>query len=107
MKKEIIIIADYSRQETFSLHDLCHLTGLDQDDIYLLIEHEIILPVGHSPESWEFDIAQLKRVNVALRLQRDLDINLPGIALILELLDKIEDLEGRNKLLERFFSEGV
>lgn len=107
MEKEIIIIADYSQQQTLNLSDLCHLTGLSEEDIYLLIEHEIILPTGNSPKNWQFDMAQLTRINIALRLQRDLEINLPGIALILELLDKLEELEEKNKLLERFFSESI
>jgi chaperone modulatory protein CbpM len=35
----------------------------------------------------------LKRLQIALRLQQDLDINLPGSALILDLLEEMERLK--------------
>lgn len=39
--------------------------------------------------------ASLRRARLALRLQRDLDINAAGVALVIELLGRIEELEAR------------
>jgi chaperone modulatory protein CbpM len=41
------------------------------------------------------------RVRRAVRLQRDLELNLPGTALALELIDEIEQLRCRVRRLEQ------
>ncbi|MBT9477058.1 MAG: MerR family transcriptional regulator, partial [Polaromonas sp.] len=42
----------------------------------------------------------LQRARVALRLQTDLDVNLAGAALALELLDELDELRARVQRLE-------
>jgi chaperone modulatory protein CbpM len=42
----------------------------------------------------------LQRARVALRLQNDLDVNLAGAALALELLDELDELRARVQRLE-------
>ena len=44
---------------------------------------------------WRFGGARCARMRVATRLSRDLEINSPGVALALDLLDEIEALEAR------------
>jgi len=44
---------------------------------------------------------QVRRARRAIRLSRDLDVNLPGVGLALELLDELEDLRVRVRALER------
>ncbi|VAW90754.1 hypothetical protein MNBD_GAMMA21-1832, partial [hydrothermal vent metagenome] len=51
------------------------------------------------PSDWLFNGADVVRVQVVLRLQRDLEINTPGAALALQLLDEIASLQ---KQLKRF-----
>ncbi len=51
--------------------------------------------LGREPAHWRFGGASLHRAHAALRLQRDLEINLAGVALALELLDEIESLRMR------------
>jgi len=41
---------------------------------------------------WRFTYTEIRRVQTAVRLQRDLRINLPGCALALDLLDELEEL---------------
>jgi chaperone modulatory protein CbpM len=41
---------------------------------------------------WLFDLAALIRLRKALRLQRDLRLNLPGLAMSLDLLDEVETM---------------
>jgi len=43
-------------------------------------------------EQWRFAGTALRRARTALRLQRDLEINLPGVALALELMEELEAL---------------
>jgi chaperone modulatory protein CbpM len=50
--------------------------------------------VQESPEArqWQFDLQTLARLRKAQRLQRDLKINLPGLAMSLELLDEVQEM---------------
>jgi chaperone modulatory protein CbpM len=47
------------------------------------------------PHRWRFSGTHLRRATVALRLQRDLGVNLAGAALALELLDELDTLRAR------------
>ena len=55
-------------------------------------------------DSIELSLAELRRVRRAQRLQRDLGVNTPGIALALELLEEVESLRAR---LRRFDLEAT
>lgn len=102
-KKEIIIIADYTQKSPLSLHELCDICHISDVLVLNFIEHDIISPLDRSAESLIFDMAQLKRLQTALRLQRDLEVNLAGIALVLELLDELEELRTKTAMLEKHF----
>lgn len=46
-----------------------------------------------------FSAASVIRVRKALRLKRDLNLNFDAVALVMELLDRIEDLERKTRQL--------
>ena len=91
MKNEIII-ADYSHQSPISLDELCEIFNISPDYIQHLIEYDIVSPEGNEPGEWEFTIVHLQRVKTTIRLQRDLDVNLAGVALVLDLLEELNQL---------------
>lgn len=63
-------------------------------DLIVALVHEGVLePQGASPAEWHFGAAALLRARRAVRLARDLDVNPPGVALALQLLDEIHRLE--------------
>lgn len=101
MKKEIIIVADYTEQEVLTLQELHDVYGLSDEFIHELISHQIIQPANEPAQEWHFDHVQLKRLQTALRLQHDLEVNLAGIALALELMDQLEELRERAAFLEK------
>lgn len=103
-KKELIIISDYSQVSPLSLNELCEICGVSSDIITKLIEYEIIQPRGNRPEEWEFDLNHLQRAKVAIRLQRDLEVNMPGIALVLDLLDEMDEMRSRLAVYEKYFT---
>jgi chaperone modulatory protein CbpM len=78
-----------------TLLQLCHICGVQAETIEALVEHGILEPSGKRGTRWSFRAASIKRTRIALRLQRDLEVNLPGAALALELLEKIDELETR------------
>jgi chaperone modulatory protein CbpM len=72
-----------------SLAELCRACDTGTELVLELVEHGVIEPQGDTPEAWVFAGASLRRTRVALRLLRDLELNLPGAALAVDLLDQI------------------
>lgn len=79
-----------------TLGDLCRLCGVTAELIHEMIEEGIITPAGPSPCDWRFTFPAIKRVQTTIRLQQDLRINLPGCALVLDLLDELTELRQRS-----------
>lgn len=103
VKHEIMIIADYSQEAALSLEELCEICHISSDIIHDLIAYEIIHPKQPSPGRWVFGLTELKRIQIALRLQRDLEVNLAGVAVVMDLLDELETLRKHSELFERHF----
>lgn len=94
--KPVIIVADYTQEAWYSLNELADITGLSQADILELVAHEII-----RAEKAKFNQLQLMRLRKAQRLHRDLEINLAGVALAMELMDELEVLRAKLAVLDR------
>lgn len=63
--------------------------------IVALVDEGVLTPSGPTPAHWRFTGVHLHRAGVAVRLQRDLGINLAGAALALHLLDEMETLRAQ------------
>jgi chaperone modulatory protein CbpM len=87
--KEISIVED---EVHLSIIELCHTINIEQEDLVAWVQEGILNPIGHSPEDWRFSGDALSRAKKALRLTRDLEINTPGVAMVLDLLDEISEL---------------
>ena len=83
----------------YSFEELCDISHLAETFVTELISYEVIVADGPAGEEYTFD--QLKRLMKASRLQRDLEINTPAIALVIDLLETNQRLEQRVKWLER------
>jgi chaperone modulatory protein CbpM len=88
-------------QVIYSLQDICTICDTQTDVIVGMVEYGILDPMGFKQELWQFDAQALQRSKTALRLRRDLDINLSGLALALDLLDELTELRRRVKNLEQ------
>lgn len=85
----------------FTLHEICERCGVRDEFIIELVEYGVIAPLEDSTaKQWVFDAAALARLNRALRLHRDLEINLPGLAIALDLLDEVQRLHHQVELLD-------
>lgn len=104
VKKELIIIADYSHTSSIHLDEVCHICNISSDIINSLIEYEIIHPKYTQSEGWLFDLSDLKRIKRALRLQHDLEMNLQSVAIVLRLMDEMENLRTELELFEKHFT---
>ncbi len=87
-------------QTGLTLADVCRACAVHAEYIIELVEEGVLVPVGREPVYWRFNGVHMRRANVAMRLQRDLGINLAGVALALQLLDEIEALRARNNALD-------
>ncbi|MBF0264698.1 MAG: MerR family transcriptional regulator [Gammaproteobacteria bacterium] len=86
-----IIVEDH---EYLSLVKICRYCCLPAESIITMVERGMIEPINSSVSYslWQFPASSLIRIKTALRLQRDLEVNLAGAALALELLDEIKQL---------------
>ena len=82
-------------QTQLTLADLCRACAVHAERIIELVDVGVLEPFGREPALWRFGGASLHRARRALRLQRDIGIDLVGVALALELLDEIESLRTR------------
>lgn len=104
MKKQIILNGVLLDEQTeLSLNDLCCACSRSAEWIIELVEEGALEPVTQEPmaqlqSQWRFTADSLQRARTAMRLQRDLNINMAGIALALNLLEEIETLEARLRL---------
>ena len=78
-----------------TLVELSRVSGASAEEITLWVAEGAFEPTGAAPPEWRFSGASLRRVRTACHLARDLQINPPGIALALDLLDEIEALKTR------------
>lgn len=76
-----------------SLTELCRASDADPTLVQELVAHGVIEAQGAQPQGWVFTGASLRRTRVAVRLLHDLQLNLPGAALAVDLLDQIERLQ--------------
>jgi len=76
----------------FTLRELCRCCGVNAEYIMDLVEEGVLEPQGPTPAAWRFGGGSVRRVQIALHLQRDLRVNLAGAALVLDLLDEVETL---------------
>jgi chaperone modulatory protein CbpM len=60
------------------------------------VEEGILQPKGRSRKTWQFSQRNLRYAVKARRLQRDLDINLAGVAVIIGLMEELESLRTAN-----------
>ena len=92
-------------QTELSLNDLCCACSSSAEWIIELVEEGALEPIDPNPLSyqqtqWRFSVDALQRARTAMRLQHDLGINLAGVALALELLEKINTLETQLRIIE-------
>jgi len=95
-KKELVIVVDYAQDISLTMREIADICQLSDDEVQILMEYDIIRPSNNHME-------HLQRVKIALRLQRDLEVNLAGAVLILDLLDEMEQLRSKTELFERHF----
>ncbi len=87
--------------EIIDLDTLAQLSNAEPAFIIELVNQSVIVPVKIENEIHFFECTCISITKRAARLHHDLEINPPGIALALELIDRIDRLERELELLQR------
>ena len=82
-------------QTDLTLSEVSQACAVRVETIVELVDEGVLTPIGREPHRWRFTGTHLRRATVAIRLQRDLGVNLAGAALALQLMDEIDSLLAR------------
>jgi chaperone modulatory protein CbpM len=78
-----------------SFEELRLSANITRQTLFELVDQNIVVPfAGSQPPQWQFHVTCVMQVKKAVRLYRDLEINWSDLALVLELLKEIEQLNG-------------
>ena len=80
-----------------SIVELSHAARTPEDLIMSWVTEGVLSPAGSSPQDWRFGGDSLRRAKTAAHLTHDLELNVPGVALALDLLDEIASLRAQLK----------
>lgn len=92
-------IIDSSTQ--LNLDEFAKACGQPCDWVVALVEHSILEKPDNQPEYWQFVGEELARARRAWRLQRDFDANLTAVAVMLDLLDEVNQLRTQVAIYSR------
>ena len=95
MTKKILTGTLLDEQLHLSLIEISDACSRRTEWVVELVEEGILEPLGEGRDQWRFPGKSLSRANAAMRLQRDLGMNLAGVALALDLLEEIASLRAR------------
>ncbi len=100
-KHDIIAGVLLNEDTTFSVVDVCQYCHLSEDVLMEWIAHGLLGEQYHANQTIQFDYQMLDRIRTAHRLQHDLDVNLQGAILALELMDEMEKIRNELDILKR------
>jgi len=80
-----------------SVADLSRVMSVDERRIVEWVEEGVISVLEIHASEWRFSGAALRRARIALRLEHDLGVNLPGVALALDLLEELEQFRREHR----------
>ena len=78
-----------------TLDELCHACSASEEYVIAWVYEGALEPLGNLPQEWSFSGQSLRRAKLAFTLARDLEVNPPGVALALDLLDEIAALQAQ------------
>lgn len=100
LKRELLIYEHRSEPTLLTIGDIERLAGIHVDVIRRLYRLGLIDPYVEKPRLL-FEDSVISRIGVILRLKNDLDLNLQGCGLVLDLLERINQLEKQVRYYER------
>ncbi|MGA8595898.1 MAG: chaperone modulator CbpM [Bryobacteraceae bacterium] len=100
MQQYAIILRRHEREQ-LTLDDLAVHANVHPQLVAQFVEIGLITPVAQNENELLFDPAAAPRLRTIVRLRRSLGINLAGISVVLDLLDKLTAVQLENEALRR------
>ena len=76
-----------------TLEELAERCECQVELVRSLIGHGLVDPIAGFPDRPQFHFTAVPRLSRALRLKRDFNLDLEALALVMDLLDRIDELE--------------
>ena len=97
MKTEIIEGLWLDERQEIALTELAELSGFPEAELLELADYGAIAPIdpGAEPRLWTFTAKCLVTVRTACRLRDSFELDPHDVALVVTLLDRIQDLEAQ------------
>ena len=86
-------------RDQLTLEGLAATAGIHPDLVERLVDYGLLEPVEWVGPVLLFDAAAVPRLQTIMRLRRDTGVNLAGIGMILDLLDRLRAIERENQWL--------
>ena len=84
-----------------TLTELTQSVRVTTDTVITIVDCGIVQPRGEQPQQWLFEPQMVKLIQRAGRLQRDLELDWPAVALALDLIEDLHKLREENQRLRR------
>lgn len=84
-----------------TLSEVTQSVRLSTETVMVIVEQGIVEPHGEHPGDWLFEPGMVGHIQRACRLQHDLELDWPAVALALELADELQKLREENERLRR------
>ena len=97
---QVLAGAIFEETALLTVKDLSRMCAVDERHIVEFVEEGVLSVVEIDTVEWHFTGAAVRRARLALRLERDLEINLAGVALALELMEELQTLRRKLKATE-------
>ena len=99
MKVELTEAVWLEERGAITLHELAECSGLSEPELKDLVALGAIEPVDPDAEQWDFAARCIIAARAACRLRDDFELDVQGLALVMSLLDRVEELETELKRL--------
>jgi chaperone modulatory protein CbpM len=87
-----------------TLQEVTQSVRLTTETVITIVDCGIVQPRGEQPRQWLFEPGMVAHIQRACRLQRDLELDWPAVALALDLIEDLQRLRDENQRLRRQLS---
>lgn len=84
-----------------TLEDLASAAGLRPELVDVFVRYQLIAPSVHTGSCPLFPTSSVQRLQRILHLRHDVGVNLAGVAVILEMMERIEYLQTELQVLRQ------
>jgi chaperone modulatory protein CbpM len=93
MKVELTEAVWLEERGVVTLTELAECSGLSEPELEDLVALGAIEPVDPEAQQWNFAARCIVAARAACRLRNDFELDVQGLALVMSLLDRVEELE--------------